>query len=100
MIAVVGYLISLISLSTSLVDDFPILSQLNCAECPSVYAPVCTNGDLTFTNECRVQCFNDKLREQNRPLLHVIYYGTCVSTFVQIGVQVAGDVDIQDGTFL
>lgn len=39
--------------------DLPPLDQpYDCAECPHVYIPVCSNMNITFTNECYMYCAN------------------------------------------
>lgn len=48
------------------VDTYPHLEKLGCADCERIYFPVCASNHKTYTNICKMNCWNEQRLEWQR----------------------------------
>ncbi|PZC74808.1 hypothetical protein B5X24_HaOG207151 [Helicoverpa armigera] len=62
-------------------DDLPLLDRIFNCVCPRIYLPVCGSNSQSYTNACKMNCLNMKLKLTGRHRVRVQYQGMCPSYF-------------------
>lgn len=47
-------------------DIYPTMSELECGECERIYVPICATNNRTFVNMCKLYCYNQGKRKEDR----------------------------------
>ncbi|OWR53034.1 hypothetical protein KGM_208165 [Danaus plexippus plexippus] len=60
--------------------DIPALRDIpataDCGKCPRIYYPICADDNITYINECRLNCYNANRKGENKA--HFVRTGPCV----------------------